>query len=206
MNKRHRCTQCLRPVKTCVCKHIQVVENLVPLIILQHPLEAYEAKNTGRLLHLCTKNSQIIEGEQFGGRLTELSESGNFREILLYPSESEDALSRNSLLDTSAYALAHKPDESRPFRLWILDATWRKSRKMLFLNPFLETMPRLSLEDCPASQYTIRKAHKKNQLSSLEASCYALQNLEANRVDYSPVLSAFAAFVAEQHTFLPSSK
>jgi hypothetical protein len=52
----------------------------------------------------------------------------------------------------------------------------------------------------------VRKAHSENQLSSLEASCYALQTLEANAVDYSPVLHAFTAFVAEQQTFLPSSK
>jgi hypothetical protein len=32
-----------------------------------------------------------------------------------------------------------------------------------------------------------------------------LQQLEHNAVDYSPVLNAFAAFVAEQQTFLPSS-
>jgi DTW domain-containing protein YfiP len=89
-------------------------------------------------------------------------------------------------------------------RLWVIDATWRKSRKMLYLNPELQTMPRLSLQDCPPSIYKIRKAHSENQLSTLEASCYALQQLEHNAVDYTPVLDAFAAFVAEQHIFLPS--
>jgi DTW domain-containing protein YfiP len=54
-------------------------------------------------------------------------------------------------------------------QLVVLDGTWRKSRKMLHLNPLLRRLPRLSLEDVPASNYLIRKAHKVGQLSTLEA-------------------------------------
>jgi hypothetical protein len=43
MTKRHLCAACCRPLKTCICKHIQSVTNLVPLIILQHPQEVNEA-------------------------------------------------------------------------------------------------------------------------------------------------------------------
>lgn len=208
MNKRPNCVHCLRPIKTCICKHIKLVENLAPVVVLQHPLEIKEAKNTGRLLHLCLKNSQIFEGESFSDVFYESTQPSRFCDILLYPSEPNDEITHAApdndvpLTNIGANNLLN----SAPYRLWILDATWRKSRKMLYLNPFLQAMPRLSLHDCPVSQYTIRKAHKENQLSSLEASCYALQKLEANQVDYSPVLHAFATFVAEQLTFLPSSK
>jgi DTW domain-containing protein YfiP len=63
--KRPACLQCLRPLSTCICKHIQVVENHVELVILQHPLEVNESKNSALLLHLCLHNSQLHVGEQF---------------------------------------------------------------------------------------------------------------------------------------------
>lgn len=208
MHKRPSCLSCLRPLKTCVCKHIQIVENETQLVILQHSLEVTEAKNTGRLLHLCLKNSQIFEGETFGDSFLKIMQTDRFRDLLLYPEDQEASISNNAPIAEDYDANERRSGDSQeplPYRLWVLDATWRKSRKMLYLNPFLQRMPRLSLDNCPSSLYTIRKAHKENQLSTLEASCYALQKLEANRVDYSPVLNAFAAFVAEQHTFLPSS-
>ncbi len=58
-------------------------------------------------------------------------------------------------------------------RLVVLDGTWRKSRKMLYLNPLLQALPRLPLVDLPALQYRIRKAQQAHQLSSFEASVAA---------------------------------
>lgn len=207
MTKRQSCKTCLRPLKTCICKHIQIVENTVSLVILQHPQEAREAKNSARLLHLCLKNSQLEIGEVFSDKFFQQLQSNQYYDLLLYPdTPEEESLGIMSPPEMEHWRLKADDNLSPPvgIRLWVLDATWRKSRKMLYLNPALQTMPRLSLHNCPPSLYTIRKAHNENQLSSLEASCYALQQLEASTVDYSPVLKAFAAFVAEQQAFLPS--
>lgn len=207
MTKRPLCEHCLRPLKTCLCKHIQSTENQVSLVILQHPQEVHEAKNSGRLLHLCLKNSHIHIGETFTEDFFTQIQSDQRYNLLLYPDTPEGkSLGIPFPPEIESWRLNGKDDANAPagLRLWILDATWRKSRKMLYLNKALQAMPRLSLDNCPASIYTIRKAHSENQLSSLEASCYALQKLEANRVNYTPVLEAFAAFVAEQQTFLPS--
>lgn len=206
MHKRPSCPRCFRPVKTCLCKHVNVVQNLIPLVILQHHLEVHETKNSGRLLHLCLKNSQIHSGEDFTSLSTEMLSNDDYVDILLYPETPEDKAMgleipptlierKNELKQTNKW---------RP-RLWVIDATWRKSRKVLYLNRFLQRMPRLSLNECKASIYTIRKAHSENQLSTLEASCYALQQLEEQQVDYTPVIESFAAFVADQKTFLPNS-
>ena len=83
-------------------------------------------------------------------------------------------------------------------RLIVLDATWRKSRKMLYRNPLLHCLPRLSLQGLPASNYRIRKAHSLDQLSTLEATCAALAQLEGNTEKYQPLLAAFDSFVAQQ--------
>jgi DTW domain-containing protein len=57
-----------------------------------------------------------------------------------------------------------------------------------------QTLPRLVLEDLPAEQYTIRKAQKPYQLSTLEAASIALARLEVNPSKYEPLNDAFLAF------------
>lgn len=218
--KRQRCENCQHPLCTCLCGLVQPVLNQVELIILQHPLEAKQAKNTAQLLHLCLNNSQLYIGETFSSaffteRQSRPSEStqGPIYDLLLYPETPEEKsqgipspppLDNQQLQLATAPNLAGNTANISTLRLWVLDATWRKSRKMLYLNRELQVMPRLPLQQVPASLYSIRKAHSKNQLSTLEASCYALRQLEHNRVDYAPVLTAFAAFIARHNTFIPS--
>jgi DTW domain-containing protein YfiP len=207
MTKRELCNACLRPLKTCICKHISSVQNLVSLIILQHPQEVHEVKNSARLLSLCLKNSQIQTGEIFTPNFFREQQEQGIYDLLLYPNTLEEkslGIAQAPAIDFTRLSNDHNSTNASKIQLWVLDATWRKSRKMLYLNPALQAMPRLSLQDCPPSIYKIRKAHSENQLSTLEASCYALRQLEHNAVDYSPVLNAFAAFVTEQQTFLPS--
>ena len=85
----------------------------------------------------------------------------------------------------------------------MLDGTWRKSRKMLYLNPLLQQLPRLALQDMPASRYRIRTAHKPDQLSTLEATCAALAQLEGSAAPFLPLLAAFDGFVAQQLAHVP---
>ena len=89
-------------------------------------------------------------------------------------------------------------DEPSNLRLIVLDGTWRKSRKMLYLNPALQCLPRLALRDPPASRYRIRRAHRPEQLSTLEATCAALAQLDGGVAQFAPLLAAFDGFVAEQ--------
>lgn len=69
--------------------------------------------------------------------------------------------------------------QPQQLRLVVLDGTWRKSRKMLYLNPALQQLPRLALHDVPAGRYVIRKAHAPGQLSSFEAAALALAQLHS---------------------------
>jgi len=207
--KRQSCPQCLRPLSTCICGLVQPIQNQIELIILQHPLEVKEAKNTARLLYLCLKNSQIHVGERFGDAFFEQFNAPSTYNLLLYPETPEEkslGIIAPPLLDSTKLNIDidETTNHKSTLRLWVLDATWRKSRKMLYLNPDLQRMPRINLVDAQPSLYTIRKAHSENQLSTLEASCYALRQLEHNRVDYSPVLTAFAGFIKQHNTFIPS--
>ncbi len=203
--KRPSCSRCLRAQSACICHWITPVEHQVEVLFLQHPLEVANAKNSARLLHLSLPHSRLAVGEAFGeDELRHLLYAGfdgagtAVQPILLYPDTSAD-----SLLDLPP----PRPDTTDvgAYRLVVLDGTWRKSRKMLYLNPLLQQLPRLPLADPPASAYAIRKAHKPDQLSSFEATCHALMQLENGSDKYVPLLDAFDGFVAQQQAYRPKA-
>ncbi|ROQ20286.1 DTW domain-containing protein YfiP [Marinimicrobium koreense] len=193
------CPRCERPERACICHWVRPIDNGVSLLILQHPDEAHRAKNSARLLDLSLQNSQRVVGEQWSdAALGELLNRAD-ESILLYP-ETDD-------LPAPRYPdpndLTERNDTGPRRQLVVLDATWRKSRKMLYLNPPLHALPRLALTDTPPSRYRIRRARKPGQLSTLEACCYALAHLEGERVDYEPLLDAFDGFNDQQLAFRP---
>jgi DTW domain-containing protein YfiP len=202
-NKRVICDRCTRPVSTCLCKLVQQpLANRIEILILQHPTEARNAKNSARLLSLSTQNSQIWIGENFDNNgLQQQLYAHHKQPLLLYPrTPDEKALGLESpppLPDLTQYS----PEQ---LRLVVIDATWRKSRKMLYINQALQELPRFELINPPASIYKIRKADSENQLSTLEASCYALQQLEPDS-DYQAVLDSFRQFVDQFASYIPDS-
>ncbi|XLZ70523.1 tRNA-uridine aminocarboxypropyltransferase [Massilia sp. SR12] len=194
MPRRPMCATCLRPAATCICHWAAPVASAVQVLILQHPMEVANAKGSARLLHLCLPGSRMETGEQFeAAALGALLGRDGRQPVLLYPDTPGDR--SLGIAPPPAYQAALAPDQ---VQLVVLDATWRKSRKMLYLNPLLQALPRLPLRDTPPSHYLIRKAHAPDQLSTLEASCYALAQLEGDEHRYDRVIAAFDCFVAQQ--------
>ncbi|MEG1455601.1 MAG: tRNA-uridine aminocarboxypropyltransferase, partial [Comamonas sp.] len=91
-------------------------------------------------------------------------------------------------------------------RLVVIDGTWRKSRKMLYLNPLLQRLPRLALRDLPASRYAIRRAHRPGQLSTLEAAYCALAQLEPANGKLEALLQAMDALVRREQQWRPQGE
>jgi DTW domain-containing protein YfiP len=194
---RATCAACLRAA--CICRWIVPAASPVELLILQHPLEVRNAKNSARLLHLCLPGSRLVVGEAFApDALHALLHERGRTPLLLYPS-------------TPGAPDAALPDLSAPaaLRLVVLDATWRKSRKMLHLNPVLHALPRLALRDTGPSGYRIRKAHAPDQLSTFEAAALALFQVEGGDDAYARhrlLLDAFDGFVSQQAAFDPARR
>jgi DTW domain-containing protein YfiP len=160
------------------------------VLILQHPLEVSNPKGSARLLHLCLPGSQLLVGETFAESQLQTLLAGK-NNLLLYPETPEPVA---GIAAPPAFDPGWTLQPER-LRLVVLDGTWRKSRKMLFQNRLLQLMPRLALRAMPPSHYLIRKAHAPDQLSTLEATCYALMQLEsAPRL--LPLIAAFDGFVA----------
>jgi DTW domain-containing protein YfiP len=210
--QRPHCTRCRRAQRTCICHWITPIEHPVEVLILQHPIEVYEAKGSARLLHLSLPRSRMVTGEMFDERQLQAWLTAPFPDdapqvvrlasppsdalrhpVLLYPTTQLDA--------TLATPPVLTPEQLRTpslLRLVVLDGTWRKSRKVLHLNPLLRQLPRLALHDIVSSRYLIRKAQQSHQLSTLEATCAALAQLEGSAARVAPLLAAFDGFVAQQ--------
>ena len=189
---RLQCAACLRAQSGCICRWVVCLPTAIEVLILQHPAEVKHCKGSARLLHLCLPNSQLLVAEKFDEQLDASLRQGGKTPILLYPPFAEHGL---ECLSPPPEFKAGDQQEIEQLRLVVLDGTWRKSRKMLYLNTALQALPRLSLQSVPESHYRIRKAHGVDQLSSLEACCYALMQLEANQAKYQPLLEAFDGFV-----------
>lgn len=196
--RRAACARCLRPQRACICAWIAPVEPAVEVVILQHPLETAQAKGSARLLQLSLAHSRIVVGERFDEAILHALLHAPFapgdaprQPLLLYPD-----------FDGGAPPVVAAPPPER-LRLVLIDGTWRKSRKMLHLNPLLQRLPRMALADAPPSHYAVRKAHRPEQLSTLEAACHALARIEGDPQRYLPLLRAFDGFVAQQLAFRP---
>jgi DTW domain-containing protein YfiP len=192
-SRRAGCAACLRAQSACICGFVRHVELPAALLILQHPLEVGNAKNSARLLHLCVQGSVLAVGEAFDPALLEaMLHSGGRTPVLLYPeTPGADSLALDTVIPPAQLLIV------------VLDATWRKSRKMLHLNPALAALPRLALSNMPASGYCIRKAHAPDQLSSLEAGAYALGQVTGDMALVAPLFEAFDGFVQQQAAFVP---
>ena len=172
---------------------------------MQHPLEVSNAKGSARLMCLSLRHSRLVTGEQFAeptlhallGSLPLASDTGRHprHTLLLYPPTTKDAAGDETAPPVPAPATWVDPGQ---LRLIVLDGTWRQSRKLLSLNPLLQQLPRLALRQTPASRYLIRKAHRPDQLSTLEATCAALMQLEGRAEPFQTLLNAFDGFVAQQ--------
>ena len=159
---------------------------------MQHPLEVHHAKNSAGLLHLSLPQSRVLVGEVFDDADLHAALQEPKYSVLLYPSTDFAGHATADALDSAQLA------EPSQVRLVVLDATWRKSRKMLHLSPWLQALPRLPLDVSLVSGYSIRKAHKPGQFSTLEATCAALAQLQGDAAIYAPLLQAFHGFVAQQ--------
>ncbi|MEN5238325.1 MULTISPECIES: tRNA-uridine aminocarboxypropyltransferase [Pseudomonas] len=182
---RPRCERCQRPIAHCLCPLIPSLDSRTRVVVLQHPSETSHALNTARLAALGLINAELRVGEVFDDLETLLASPG-YRPVLLFPGDAAEVL--------QAYGAGI---DELPLLLIVPDGTWRKARKMLYLNPLLEALPRVTLGQVTPSRYRLRKAPEPGALSTIEAVVQTLNVLEgAGRFD--PVLRPFEALIEGQ--------
>lgn len=186
--RRAQCARCLRPQSYCLCGLITQLPSRTRVLILQHPDEAKHALNTARLAALGLCNCELLIGEQFA-QLAERLNDPAYQACLLFPGEGAQPLSTVKQQIATAGA--------RPLLLVVPDGTWRKARKLLYLNPLLAALPRLALPEGLHSRYRLRKAPMPGALSTLEAIVTALNALESTQT-FEQLLKPFEALIEGQ--------
>jgi len=182
-NKRQRCPQCTRPQTHCLCALIPSLPSRTRIVLIQHPDETKHALNTARMTALGLHNAELIVAETVENLERYLQQPG-YRAGLLFPGEDAQQL--------SAYQT-----EQQPWLLVVPDGTWRKARRILYCNPLLATLPRVTLPSGLRSRYRLRKAPDAQALATVEAVSNALAILEP-AVDFSPLLKPFDALIEGQ--------
>lgn len=180
---RQRCLQCIRPMSHCLCHLLPSLSSRTRILVIQHPDEAKHALNTARFVVLGLRNARLVIAEHVDN-LEYYLEQSDYQPCILFPGV--------QALELTAYT-----SEQKPLLLVVPDGTWRKARKILYANPILETLPRVTLPRGYSSRYRLRKAPYEESLATVEAVTHALEVLEP-QTDFSPLLRPFDALIEGQ--------
>lgn len=184
MAKRSTCQSCHRALSVCLCPHIQQINNRWPLHILQHPRETKHAIGTAKIVQLSLQNCQTTISKKISSGSPFEKWLKDEKPLLIYPGEQ-----------------AEEPEEfigKLPRTLLVIDASWRKSRRMLYESPQLQHLQRLNITPRSQSRYRIRKVPAPDNLSTLEAVVEVLSALEDNNDKYQPLLNTMDWMINKQ--------
>ncbi len=167
------------------------------LVVLQHPQEQGRAKGSVGLLQACVPDCQVWVAEDFAQhpQLQALLADPRRQCWLAYPGGSAV---------TAPQARAQWQPGTRP-TLLLLDATWRKSYRLLHSAPALLALPRLSLDPLPAGRYLIRKSSVPGGLSTFEAAAHLLDQWQPDAERLGRLLASFDAWVARAQAHQPAA-
>ncbi|WP_205341546.1 tRNA-uridine aminocarboxypropyltransferase [Denitrificimonas caeni] len=180
---RQRCQRCTRPLAHCLCSLIPHLPSQTRILLVQHPDEVKHALNTARFVSLGLQNAELIIAETIADLQQYLQQPG-YRACVLFPGEEAQEL--------TAYQA-----NQLPLLLVVPDGTWRKARKILYCNPLLAELPRVTLPAGLRSRYRLRKALSAEALATVEAVSCALSILEPD-ADFSALLRPFEALIEGQ--------
>ena len=163
-----------------------------------HPKEFRKIKNgTGHLTHLSLENSELYIDIDFSEhkRVNELINDPANSCYLLYPSEKSILLNENSIAQ-----------EEKKRVIFILDATWDCSKKMLRLSRNLQQLDAISFHHTKQSQFAIKQQPEVHCLSTIESTLCVLELLDVHQDEMigkeglEGFLNPFKAMIAYQQS------
>lgn len=184
------CPHCGVHTNICVCDVCDAVADAPPLWVLQHPAEVAHSKGTLRVANACLPALSVLIGEQPDAFSTLSARSVRVPMGVLFPISSSQPIETS---DTSAIAE------------WVvIDGTWRKALKLFLSNPWLQVLPQFHFQAPPTSVYHIRKASRKDSLSTAEAIAYLLEQVNPE-IDVNPLRRGVGALVQRHFAARPGT-
>jgi len=160
-NNDSHCVLCYQRREICICPIIPKVQTRTKFLILRHVQEANRPSNTGRLVALAMPNARIVACG--GGVSLDDELQWNPGTWLLWP----DATGTRAGIS-----------ESPPEQVVVLDATWSQARRLYSRLPILRAMPQLVLPVPAHSRDRLRKQHRSDGMSTIEAVAAAVAKIE----------------------------
>lgn len=169
------CYKCYRPKKSCMCKYINQIDTNTQFIILMHPKEYRKTKNgTGYFTHRSLSNSQVFIGIDFTKHevINEIINDKNNNCYILYPDEKSIKLNTTNI-----------KEQGKTNVIFIIDATWPCSKKMLRVSKNLESLPKISFEHTKHSAFKIKTQPNAYCLSTIESTLCILELLNYHGIE-----------------------
>lgn len=163
------CQACERPADMCYCHVLPTLAHQWPVHVFQDRREAAHPLGTARpavrALQQATLQTVDPNSVDSGSHVERWLDAHRENAVLIYPGP-------------TAAPIAELTGNSPPLTLAFLDATWRRSRRILHTWPELADLPRYQVNAVTPSRYRIRKPPTDTALSTLEAIAAALETLE----------------------------
>lgn len=170
----------------CVCDDVEVIDNRIALLILQHPQEQDRALGTARLTALHFENAELKIGLSWPSLSKALGRPVHdpSRWALLYLGSAKVAR-----LKTNRTVVAiDRKGEIEPHQdailddiegVILLDGTWSQAKALWWRNAWMLKCQRIILGPTHPSRYgRLRKEPRRDGLSTLEAAAMTLAALE----------------------------
>jgi len=204
--RRAACSRCARPLPTCLCPLVPgvLLDNATPVLVLQHPREAREAKGSAALLALGLARCRVQVGDRFEpDALAAWLHPPGRQSVLLYPATGLEPHAPAPWPAGTGTGTGTCACAGVRLQLVVIDTTWRKSLRVLLEHPALQALPRLPLGDeaaplSPSLYGALRATPRPGQLSTLEATVQALARLDGPSPGHQALRDAFAAFVQRE--------
>jgi DTW domain-containing protein len=175
---RQRCLTCWQPDFSCYCAQVQTFDCNVTFVILIHPMEARRRIATGRMSHLCLKNSYLLAGQDYSQNKTvnDLIDDPRNHCVTLYPGLRSVNLTQ--LEEEERTSLFPK---DKKLVVFVIDGTWGTARKMMRLSTNVQNLPRICFTPDRLSNFRVRKQPKPECYSTVEAIHHTIELLGTSR-------------------------
>lgn len=200
--KRILCVSCFQPGFSCFCHHVVPFDPGIKFVILIDHIEFKRRIATGRLSHLCLKNSELIRGFDYteNSRVNTLLQDSRYHSAILYPGPKSVNLSKLTSTDRAGLSPAEKP-----LQIFVIDGTWNTAKKMLRHSVNLQELPRICFTPETPSRFRVRKQPKEFCYSTVEAIHHTIEMLGPQDSRHDNLIFVFDKMVEQQLEFIERS-
>src|SRR3954468_11934287 len=180
------CAHCGKPEPLCICESVELIENKIQLLILQHPQEQDRALGTARLAVLHFPDAVVKIGLSWPSLSKALGRTVHdpSRWAILYLGSAKVA---DLDTDKEIVAINRKGELEEHQRailgdiegIVLLDGTWSQAKALWWRNAWMLKCQRIILGPKRASRYgQLRREPRGDGLSTIEAAAMLLAGLE----------------------------